>query len=96
VLDTGNLLAEGRSAGGAYILLPASGQGDYGAIQRYVRDLLDGRPPGTPGAHAGPSSPRRGARSGVSHPEPRPRASARAAGGAASRALVPPAVARRG
>lgn len=49
VIETGSLLYATTSSGGAYILLPRQGQGEYGAIQRYVRDMLAGRISATPG-----------------------------------------------
>ncbi|HEX5503906.1 MAG TPA: LCP family protein [Thermomicrobiales bacterium] len=55
VIDEGPLLYHATSSGGAYILLPRDGQGEYGAIHEYVRAELNGAAAGTPGA-----SPARG------------------------------------
>lgn len=54
VLETGALLYADTSARGAYILVPRAGQGDYSAIQRYVRDVIGGTVPGTPGTPGTP------------------------------------------
>lgn len=49
VLETGNLFYSTTSAGGAYIILPRQGQGEYGAIHNFVRSELRGSASGTPG-----------------------------------------------
>lgn len=49
VLETGNLFYSSTSAAGAYIILPRQGQGEYGAVHRFVRSALDPRATGTPG-----------------------------------------------
>jgi LCP family protein required for cell wall assembly len=41
---TGNLLVESTSPQGAYLLMPKQGRGDYRAIQRYTRALLEPKP----------------------------------------------------
>ncbi|HET8628863.1 MAG TPA: LCP family protein [Thermomicrobiales bacterium] len=51
VIDVGPLLYSTTSSGGAYILLPRDGQGEYGAIHEFVRAELNGAvATGTPGA----------------------------------------------
>jgi LCP family protein required for cell wall assembly len=76
VLETGNLLLESTSPGGAYILLPRGGQGEYGAIQRYVRDTFAGilgtpSVGGTPRSSATPVTPAFGVPSPTVTPRPR-------------------------
>jgi LCP family protein required for cell wall assembly len=58
VLETGPLLYSSTSAGGAYILLPTAGQGNYNQIHAFVQSELRGTAAGTPGT-AG--TPERGA-----------------------------------
>lgn len=71
-LDTDYLLYASTSPGGAYILLPRDGQGEYGAIQRYVRALFTGSIPATPDRGT-PGTPRiPGAPSPVHTPAPVP------------------------
>ncbi len=69
VIGTENLLFEATSPGGAYILLPQHGQGDYSAIHSYVRETLGepvfgpswrATPAGGTPARATPGTPTRG------------------------------------
>jgi polyisoprenyl-teichoic acid--peptidoglycan teichoic acid transferase len=57
VLEVGDLLYSTTSPGGAYIILPRRGQGEYATIQRFVADTLGERSAATPGTPAGPGSP---------------------------------------
>lgn len=57
VIDSGQLLYGAVSSGGASILLPRAGQGNYSAIHSWVNDLLNNDPPATPGATGTPGIP---------------------------------------
>jgi polyisoprenyl-teichoic acid--peptidoglycan teichoic acid transferase len=61
VLQTGPLLYSSTSAGGAYIILPTAGQGNYNQIHAFVQSELRGTASGTPGALGtpgrGPATP---------------------------------------
>lgn len=59
VIDSNQLLYGAVSSGGASILLPRAGQGNYGAIHAWVQDLLsETAPPATPGATGTPTGTR--------------------------------------
>lgn len=57
VLETGNLFFSTTSSGGAYIILPRQGQGEYAAIHRFVASELRGGATGTPGTPVASASP---------------------------------------
>ncbi len=68
VLDPDELLEDATSPEGAYILLPQRGQGDYRAIQQYVRDRVYGTVSGTPGRPGTPGTPGRPGTPGTPSP----------------------------